>query len=85
MIHPWMRLALASAQAWQEARMVMALRILRLARGGALAQAEATRMVVEKGAALVEAAMTVATGGSAETVVRRYRSRVSANKRRLTR
>lgn len=65
--------------------MVMALRILRLARGGALAQAEATRMVVEKGNALVEAAMTVATGGSTETVVRRYRSRVSANKRRLAR
>ena len=65
--------------------MVMTLRILRLARGGALAQAEAMRMVVEKGAALVEAAMTVATGGSTETVVRRYRSRVSANKRRLAR
>ncbi len=80
-----MKLAFTSAQAWQEAQVVMSLRAMRLARGGALAQAEATRMVTEKSAALVDAAMTVATGGSAEKVVRGYRTRVRANKRRLTR
>jgi hypothetical protein len=42
-------------------------------------------MVTEKSAALVDAAMTVATGGSAEKVVRGYRTRVRPNKRRLTR
>ena len=80
-----MKLAFTSAQAWQEAQIVMALRAMRLAQGGALAQAEATRMMTEKGAALAEAAMTVATGGSARKVVRGYRSRVRANRRRLTR
>jgi hypothetical protein len=85
MLAAWMKLAFTSAQAWQEAQVVMSLRAMRLARGGALAQAEATRMVTEKSAALVEAAMTVATGGSAEKVVRGYRTRVRANRRRLTR
>jgi len=85
MLAAWMKLALTSAQAWQEAQVIMSLRAMRLARGGALAQAEATRMVTEKSAALVDAAMTVATGGSAEKVVRGYRTRVRANKRRLTR
>ncbi|ODS02350.1 hypothetical protein AUC71_01805 [Methyloceanibacter marginalis] len=85
MLAAWMKLAFTSAQAWQEAQVVMSLRAMRLARGGALAQAEATRMVTEKSAALVDAAMTVATGGSAEKVVRGYRTRVRANKRRLTR
>ena len=80
-----MKLAFTSAQAWQEAQVVMSLRAMRLARGGALAQAEANRMVTEKSAALVDAAMTVATGGSAEKVGRGYRTRVRANKRRLTR
>lgn len=85
MLAAWMKLAFTSAQTWQEAQVVMSLRAMRLARGGALAQAEATRMVTEKSAALVEAAMTVATGGSAEKVVRGYRTRVRANRRRLTR
>lgn len=85
MMQAWMKLALTSAQAWQEAQIVMGLRALRLAQGGALAQAEATRMFAEKGAALAQAAMTVATGGSAHKVVQGYRSRVRANRRRLTR
>lgn len=85
MLEAWMRLAFTSALALQEAQTVMVLRTLRLARGGALAQAEMSRMVTEKGAAFVEAAMTVATGGSPEKVVRGYRSRVRANKRRLSR
>ncbi len=80
-----MKLALTSAQAWQEAQVVMTLRMMRLAGGGAVAQTEATRMVAEKGMALMEAATTVAMGGSAEKVVRGYRSRVRANKRRLIR
>jgi len=85
MMQAWMKLALTSAQAWQEAQVVMTLRMMRLAGGGAVAQTEATRMVAEKGMALMEAATTVAMGGSAEKVVRGYRSRVRANKRRLIR
>jgi len=80
-----MKLALTSGQAWQEAQVVMALRMMRFAGGGAIAQTEATRMVTEKGAALLEAASTLAMGGSAQKVVRGYRTRVRANKRRLTR
>jgi hypothetical protein len=72
MLEAWMRLAFTSALVLQEAQTVMVLRTLRLARGGALAQAEMSRMVTEKDAAFVEAAMTVATGGSPEKVVRAY-------------
>ena len=45
--------------------------------------AEAQLMVTEKMLALVEAAGTVAMGGSAHKVVRGYRKRVRANVRRL--
>ena len=41
-------------------------------------------MVMEKSAALAEAATTLATGGSPQTVVRRYRTHVKANERRLS-
>jgi hypothetical protein len=40
-------------------------------------------MVTEKANALAEAGMTLARGGSAEKVIRRYRTHVRANKRRL--
>jgi hypothetical protein len=85
MFDSWMRLMMTSALAWQEAQVVMTLRALRLAQGGAIAQREAVRMVVEKSAAMAEAAMIVATGGSAEKVLQGYRLRVRANKRRLSR
>jgi hypothetical protein len=42
-------------------------------------------MVTEKGAAFAEAAATLATGGSMKKVVRRVRSRVGQNRRRLSR
>jgi hypothetical protein len=42
-------------------------------------------MVLEKGTAFVEAATTLALGGSAEKVIRRYRTHVRANERRLMR
>jgi hypothetical protein len=52
--------------------------------GGKIAEREARRMVSEKGFAAAEAAMILATGGSAKKVVRRVRSRVGKNRRRLT-
>jgi hypothetical protein len=85
MFDSWMRLMMTSVLAWQEAQVVMTLRTLRLAQGGVIAQREAVRMVVEKSAAMAEAAMIVATGGSAEKVLQGYRLRVRANKRRLSR
>jgi hypothetical protein len=73
-----------SASLAVEAQQVIALRAARLAAGGAAAQAEAMRMMTEKAFACVEASTMLAFGRSARTVVRRYRTRVRANARRLT-
>ena len=80
-----MTLALDAARLARETQEVMALRLLKLARGGPASGSEAQRMVTEKGIAFAEAAATLATGGSMKKVVRRVRSRVSQNKRRLSR
>ena len=85
MFNAWLRLTLNATLLGFEAQRVVSLRLAHLAAGGAAAEAEAQRMVTEKGAAFVEAATTLATGGSAQKVVRRYRSHVRANNRRLTR
>jgi hypothetical protein len=42
-------------------------------------------MMMEKGFAFAEAAATLVAGGSMDKVVRRVRSRVNQNKRRLSR
>jgi hypothetical protein len=81
----WLGLGFATAQLQFEAQRVIALRMAKLAAGGAAAQAEALRMVSEKSAAAAEAAMIVATGGTPKKVIRRYRTRVRANARRLAR
>jgi hypothetical protein len=58
--------------------------MLKLAKGGAAATTEGQRMRTGEGGAVGEAAATLATGGSMNKVVRRVRSRVSQNKRRLS-
>jgi hypothetical protein len=85
MFTAWMRFAVDAARLCQEAQDVMALRMMKLALGGPQAHLEAQRMVAEKSLALAEAAGSLAAGGSMGRVVRRYRSHVRANKRRLTR
>jgi len=85
MFSNWMKFSLSTARLGYEVQTVMALRMLKLARGGKAAETEARRMVAEKGVAFAEAATTLATGGSMNKVVRRVRSRVSKNKRRLSR
>ena len=85
MFTAWMKFALATARLGQETQEVMVLRMTKLARGGTQANLEAQRMLTEKGFALAEAASTLAVGGSMAKVVRRYRSHVRANKRRLSR
>ena len=67
-----------------EAQKVVELRLVKLAWGGAEAQAEAQQMVSEKVSALIEASGTLMMGGSCETVVARYRGHVAANTQRLT-
>ena len=85
---------LFSQAAWLtwEAQTIVALRLMRLAQGGALAQTEAQRMVAEKGAAMTEAqgvreAAAIMGGGShrvARKVLGVYRKHVRGNRRRLT-
>jgi len=85
MIKTWMTFAFDAAQLGYEAQTVMTLRMLKLALGGRAAEVEARRMVAEKGIAFAEAAATLASGGSMKKVVRHVRSRVSKNRRRLSR
>ena len=65
-----------------EAQSVIGLRLAQIAMGQGT-PAEAQLMVTEKMLAFVDAATTVAAGGSAHKVVRGYRKRVQANARRL--
>jgi hypothetical protein len=79
----WMRLTHDAVMLGLEAQRVIGLRLIKLSSGGPTAQAEAWRMVSEKTAALAEAGLTLARGGSAGSVIRRYRTHVRSNKRRL--
>jgi hypothetical protein len=58
---------------------------MKLASGGVHAEREAFRMVAEKGIAFADAASSLAAGAPVERVMRRYRSIVRANRRRLSR
>ena len=76
-----------------EAQSVVALRLMRIAAGGALARSETSRMVTEKIQALGEAQAVAAVGSMtgrnrrhiAKKVAAVYRKRVRGNRRRLTR
>ena len=92
---PWNAWFALSAQATRmcwEAQAVMWLRGLRIAQGGARAEAETTRMITEKVAALAEAqvaAMTaLLTGNKKHRVAKKalgvYAKRVGRNRRRLS-
>ncbi|MBX9774331.1 MAG: hypothetical protein K2Y71_07935 [Xanthobacteraceae bacterium] len=80
----WFSLAMNSARLALEAQQVVALRAAKLAAGGVAAQTEAARMMSEKVFACMEATTMLTFGRSPHTVVRRYRTRVRANTRRLT-
>jgi hypothetical protein len=85
MLRTWLALTADGAQFALETQQVIGLRVLRIAAGGAAAQAEMARMMTEKAFASAEAMTTVAMGGSARKVLRRNRTRVKANARRLSR
>lgn len=76
---PWSR---AAALAFELNR-VIALRLAKLAAGGATARAEASRMVSEKISEAWGAGVTLMTGGSSARVIAQYRKRVAANAKRL--
>ena len=93
MFNPWLDLSFKAFQLGLETQSVVALRMMRLASGGARAQTEARRMVSEKAAAAVEAqvaATAAAVAGHRDHVIagkalKVFRKRVRANKRRLSR
>jgi hypothetical protein len=85
MFKNWMRLTFDTAMLAVETQRVIGLRLMNLSGGGSAARAEALRMISEKPTAVAEAALTLARGGSPETVIRRYRSKVQSYKRRLSR
>ena len=93
MFNPWLALSLKAVQMGMEAQNVIALRMLRLATGGARMEAEASRMVTDRVAAAAEAqavaAVSALSGRSPHVVVskapRVVKKRVRANKRRLSR
>jgi hypothetical protein len=84
MFATWMKLVLDTSMLALETQQVVALRVLKLTLGGSAASREANRMVAEKMIAFGEAAAKVTTGSTAGSVVRGYRKKVRANRRRLT-
>jgi capsular polysaccharide biosynthesis protein len=80
----WIKITGHAAMLGFETQQVMHLRMMKLFAGGPEAQSEALRMVTEKTSALAEATMTLARGGSAHRVIRRYRTHVRSNHRRLS-
>ena len=93
MWNPWLALSAQTAMLGWEAQNVIALRLMRIAGGGARGQAEAQRMMTEKVAAAVEAhAVLTASaieGGAdhraGKKMLEVYGKRVRANRRRLSR
>ena len=89
--NPWLRVGLNAWLLSIEASTVIALRTVKLAAGGAAAEAEARRMVSEKleaGLALQASALTGGLGrtrhGAANRTIAHYRRKVRANSRRLS-
>jgi hypothetical protein len=93
MFNPWFALGVQAFQLGVEAQSVIALRMMRLASGGARAKTEMSRMAIDKAAAIAEAQVAAATAVVArrkEHVVvgktlKVCKKRVRANKRRLAR
>ena len=80
----WMKITSDAAMLGIETQQVIHLRMMKLFAGGPQAQSEALRMVTAKATALAEATMSLARGGSAQGVIRRYRTHVKSNRRRLS-
>lgn len=81
----WMKFIRSASWLALESQHVIALRVVKLARGGAPASREAARMIEEKIIALGEATAKAASGCSPDSLVTGYRKKVRANRRRLMR
>jgi hypothetical protein len=66
-----------------EANYVVALRMMKLMRGGKSARREAELMVSEKIHAAFEASTSLMAGASSDKIINRYRRHVAANAKRL--
>jgi len=77
LFHSWMMLAL-------EANQVVGLRMLKMMAGGTRARREAELMVREKVEEAIRAGASVMAGASGEAIIGRYRRRVAANAKRLS-
>ncbi len=82
-MNPWWKLSTDIAMSGLEAQRVIALRLARLAGGGPKAAREARLMISEKLVAHGKAAVALAGGSSAQSVVSRYRAIMRANAKRL--
>ena len=88
----WFALTAQATRMCWDAQAVMLLRTMRIAKGGARAEAEAQRMITEKLAALAEAQLAAATatlkGSKKHRVAKKalavYARRVRRNRRRLS-
>ena len=80
----WWKLSTDLAFASLQAQHVIGLRLAKLSKGGPAAQRESRRMVVEKIAASTEAFAALASGRSPASIVRRYRTIMRANEKRLS-
>jgi hypothetical protein len=80
----WLRIATDTMLLALEAQRVIALRTAAMTAGGARAQAEMERMVIEKVRASVRVGAMLTAGKSQQSIVRHYRTRVRANERRLS-
>ena len=81
MLGPWMKLTMDTALLGLEEQNVIGLRLFQIAMGqGTPSEAQ---LMTEKMLALMDAATTVASGGTAGAIIEGYRRRVQANARRL--
>jgi hypothetical protein len=63
---------------------VIGLRMMKMMSGGRDSHDEAHLMVMEKVHAMIEASVSLMAGGTASSVVERYREHVAANAKRLS-
>ena len=85
MLSSWLKLSSDLFFANLDAQRVISLRLAKIAKGGRAAEAESRLMVTEKLNAATEAAIALACGKTPHSVVKRYRTIMRSNTRRLTR
>ena len=85
MFKTWVGLALDAVLFGLATQRVIGLRLAKIAGADRRRRSRPSAWSRRRRRPLAEAATTLATGGSPQTVVRHYRTRVKANERRLSR